>query len=80
MASFGICVGRRLENPWGKLSSSIQWKRWDYSESKYAGNAGEGGLPGPHSAHVDSTAPGQAWAGVGRHGHAWAALRETCNY
>lgn len=43
MANFGICVGRKLENPQGKLNSFFQWNWWDYSESKYAGNAGGGG-------------------------------------
>lgn len=59
-------MGRKL----GKLNSSIQGNWWDYSESKYAGNAGQGGLPGLHGAHVDSKPHGQGGdiaggAGVG---------------
>ena len=77
MANFSVCVGRRLENPRGKLNSSIQWNWWDYSACKHAGNAREGGLPSLPSASVDSTAPSQlrvAWA------HSHTAFRNRCNY
>lgn len=39
-AWFLYLCGQRLGNAWEQLSSSIQWNCGDYSESKYAGNAG----------------------------------------
>ena len=78
MANFSVCVGRRLENPRGKLNSSIQWNWWDYSACKHAGNAREGGLPSLPSASVDSTAPSQLR--VGSPEHEMGSLTQQVNF
>lgn len=65
MANFSVCVGRRLENPRGKLNSSIQWNWWDYSACKHAGNAREGGLP---------SLPSQVWTAQPPHSSGSGAL------